>query len=83
MGVLGVLTRVCSDWVTTAVVVKMTEKKTSEAQLKASRKWAETHKEQRRYISYKATAKRFIKIASDEDLATLAQLIKDRQDETR
>ena len=81
MGVLGVLTRVCSDWVTT-VVVKMTEKKTSEAQLKASRKWAENHREQRRYISYKATAKRFIKIASDEDLATLA-LIKDRQDETR
>jgi len=82
MGVLGVLTRVCSDWVTT-VVVNMTEKKTNETQLKASRKWAENHREQRRYISYKATAKRSIKIASDEDLATLAQLIKDRQDETR
>ncbi|ARW51493.1 hypothetical protein UCCLB521_1723 [Levilactobacillus brevis] len=82
MGVLGVLTRVCSDWVTT-VVVNMTEKKTNETQLKASRKWAENHREQRRYISYKATAKRSIKIASDEDLATLAQLIKDRQDENR
>lgn len=82
MGVLGVLTRVCSDWVTT-VVVNMTEKKTNETQLKASKKWAENHREQRRYISYKATAKRFIKIASDEDLATLAQLIKDRQDENR
>lgn len=82
MGVLGVLTRVCSDWVTT-VVVNMTEKKTNETQLKASRKWAENHREQRRYISYKATAKRFIKIASDENLATLAQLIKDRQDENR
>ena len=82
MGVLGVLTRVCSDWVTT-VVVNMTEKKTNETQLKASRKWAENHREQRRYISYKATAKRLIKIASDEDLATLAQLIKDRQDENR
>ena len=82
MGVLGVLTRVCSDWVT-SVVVNMTEKKTNETQLKASRKWAENHREQRRYISYKATAKRSIKIASDEDLATLAQLIKDRQDENR
>lgn len=82
MGVLGVLTRVCSDWVTT-VVVNMTEKKTNETQLKASRKWAENHREQRRYISYKATAKRSIKIASDENLATLAQLIKDRQDENR
>ncbi|ARW22874.1 hypothetical protein S101174_02066 [Levilactobacillus brevis] len=82
MGVLGVLTRVCSDWVTT-VVVNMTEKKTNETQLKASRKWAENHREQRRYISYKATAKRSIKIASDEDLATLAQLIKDRQDKNR
>lgn len=61
----------------------MTEKKTNETQLKASRKWAENHREQRRYISYKATAKRSIKIASDENLATLAQLIKDRQDENR
>lgn len=50
--------------------------KVSDAQLKASKKWDEKHKEQKKYIVARSQAKRFIrKLATQEDLKNLKKLI--------
>ena len=50
--------------------------KVSEAQLKASKKWDESHKEQKKYIVARSQAKRFIrKLATLNDLENLKKLI--------
>lgn len=50
--------------------------KTSDAQIKASRKWEEKNKEKARAQSYKRTARKFIKNhAQIEDLDELETLI--------
>lgn len=50
--------------------------KVSEAQLKASKKWDESHKEQKKYIVARSQAKRFIKkLATLDDLENLKKLI--------
>lgn len=50
--------------------------KVSDAQLKASKKWDEEHKEQKKYIVARSQAKRFIrKLATQEDLKNLKKLI--------
>lgn len=54
-------------------------KKTSEAQLKASRKWQEKNKKHMNYIRKRSAAKGFIKIATSDDLAELEQLIAQRK----
>jgi len=57
----------------------MVEKKTSEAQLRASKKWKENNKEQMNYIRKRSAAKGFVKVATPYDLAELEQLIEDRK----
>lgn len=54
--------------------------KVSDAQLKASRKWDEAHKEKKKYIVARSQAKRFVtKLATKEDLEKLQKLIEEKQ----
>ena len=54
--------------------------KVSEAQLKASKKWDDAHKERKKYIVARSQAKRFVnKLASEEDLENLKKLIEKKQ----
>ena len=54
--------------------------KVSDAQLKASKKWDESHKEQKKYIVARSQAKRFVtKLATNEDLEKLKKLIEEKQ----
>ena len=54
--------------------------KVSKAQLKASKKWDEAHKERKKYIVARSQAKRFVnKLASEEDLENLKKLIEKKQ----
>lgn len=64
------------------VEITMVEKKTSEAQLKASRKWQEKNKEHMNYIRKRSAARGFIKVATQEDLNELKQLIAERENNT-
>nr|WP_216691428.1 hypothetical protein [Enterococcus innesii] len=57
----------------------MTEKKISDAQLKASRRWQEKNKEQMKHVRNRSGAKGYIKNASLEELAELEQLITKRK----
>lgn len=57
----------------------VTEKKTSDAQLKASRKWQEKNKEQMKHVRNRSGAKGYIKNASLEELEELEQLIEERK----
>ncbi|MBO0456203.1 hypothetical protein JZO77_05540 [Enterococcus hulanensis] len=57
----------------------MAEKKTSEAQLKASRKWQDKNKEQMNYIRKRSAARGFIKVATIEDIEELEELIEQRK----
>lgn len=47
----------------------------SDAQKRATKKWADKNKEKRKYIVTKSQAKKFVKIGTDEDLQDLAKLI--------
>ena len=50
----------------------MTKKKTSEAQRRATKKWEEKNPEKKRYLSYRTTARTFVRHwANDEDLKEL------------
>jgi hypothetical protein len=56
------------------------EKKTSDAQIRASRNWEDKNRERKRYMSKKSTAKSFIRLdATLQDLDELEQLIADRR----
>jgi ABC-type xylose transport system substrate-binding protein len=57
----------------------LTEKKISDAQLKASRRWQEKNKEQMKHVRNRSGAKGYIKNASLEELAELEQLITKRK----
>lgn len=58
----------------------MTENKTSEAQLKASKKWKEEHKQHNQYINLRSNARSFIRNRANEaDLAELENLIAERR----
>ena len=57
----------------------MTEKKTSDAQLRATRKWQENNKEQMKHVRNRSGAKGYIKNATIEELAELEQLIEQRK----
>lgn len=58
----------------------MTEKKTSDAQLKASRKWQDKNKEHMNYIRKRSAARGFLKVATLDDLEELEALIKQRRE---
>ncbi|MDG3375088.1 hypothetical protein P5D95_26855, partial [Vibrio parahaemolyticus] len=58
-----------------------TEKKTSDAQIKASRKWQEKNKEQMNYIRKRSAARGFLKITNKEDINEMEQLLKNRKEE--
>lgn len=57
----------------------MTEKKTSEAQLKASRNWQKKNKEHMNYIRKRSAARGFIKVADIVDIEELENLIEQRK----
>lgn len=57
----------------------MTDKKTSDAQLKASRRWQDKNKEHMNYIRKRSAARGFIKIATIEDIEELESLIEQRK----
>ncbi|MFZ4908266.1 hypothetical protein ACOYX0_11260 [Enterococcus thailandicus] len=59
----------------------MTEKKTSDAQIRASRKWQEKNKEQMNYIRKRSAARGFLKITNKEDINEMEQLLKNRKEE--
>lgn len=52
----------------------MAEKKTSEAQVKASRAWEERNKEKARLDRYKRTARTFIRQANEDYIDALKEL---------
>ncbi len=59
----------------------MTEKKTSEAQVKASRKWEEKNRKKATIASYKRTARSFIRNHADkEDIEELRHLLTEREE---
>lgn len=55
------------------------EKKTFDAQLKASRRWQEKNKEQMKHVRNRPGAKGYIKNASLEELQELEKLIAERK----
>ena len=58
----------------------MTEKKTSDAQLRAIKRWQEKNPERVRYLRYKSQAKKFIcELASNEDLEEMEGYVNDRK----
>lgn len=60
----------------------MEEKKTSEAQERANKKWAENNKAYSSYLKSRSSARSFIKNkATMEDLAEFLKLIADRRQE--
>lgn len=59
----------------------MSEKKTSEAQLKAIRKWEEKNRKKATISNYKRSARSFIRNHAElEDLEELRALIQERED---
>lgn len=58
----------------------MQEKKTSKAQVNASRKWEQKNPERAKYIRYRTSARGFLKNhATLDDLIEMEQLIADRR----
>lgn len=57
----------------------MAENKTSEAQLKAAKKWNDKNKDKQRVYRYRSYARKFIRdLADDDDLKELQELIDKR-----
>lgn len=62
----------------------MTNKKISDAQVKASRKWEEKNRKKATISSYKRSARTFIRNhAETDDLAELKALIEEREQELK
>lgn len=56
------------------------EKKTSEAQLRAIKRWKEKNPERVKYLRYKSQAKKFVReIASAEDIEEMQDYINERK----
>ena len=50
------------------------------AQTEANKRWAEKNREYKKYLSYRTMARSFIKkLATDEDIEELKQLISERE----
>ena len=59
----------------------MQEKKTSEAQVSASRRWEKANPERARYIRYRTGARCFLRNhATLEDLEEVEELVKERRE---
>ena len=57
----------------------MAENKTSEAQLKAAKKWNDKNKDKQRVYRYRSYARKFIRdLATDDDLRELQKMIDKR-----
>lgn len=57
----------------------MAENKTSEAQLKAAKKWNDKNKDKQRVYRYRSYARKFIRdLATDDDLKELRKMIDER-----
>lgn len=57
----------------------MTENKTSEAQLKAAKKWNDKNKDKQRIYRYRSYARKFIRdLATDDDLKELRKMIDEK-----
>lgn len=55
----------------------MTEKKTSEAQRRATKKWEEKNPERKRYLRYRSSARTFVRHwATKEDFEKLEEIFK-------
>lgn len=62
----------------------MEEKKTSQAQVNASRRWEQKNPERTRYLRYRTTARGFIRNhATNEDIEELKELIKEREEKLK
>lgn len=56
----------------------MTEKKTSEAQRRATKRWEENNPERKRYLRYRSNARTFVRHwATQEDFEELEEIFKD------
>lgn len=59
----------------------MTNKKTSEAQVSASRRWEQRNPERAKYIRYRTGARNFLRNHSTEEaLQEMEELIKERRE---
>ncbi len=57
----------------------MTEKKVSEAQRRANKKWTAKNKDKQRLYQYRSNAKKFIReMATHDDLIKFQQMIQER-----
>ncbi|MGC3850856.1 hypothetical protein [Limosilactobacillus reuteri] len=50
------------------------------AKKKANKRWDDGHKKEKRYITYRSRAKKFVQLASSDDLKQLDQAIHERLD---
>lgn len=58
----------------------MAEKKTSEAQLRAIKRWKEKNPARVRYLRYKSQAKKFVcELASNDDIEEIENYIEERR----
>lgn len=56
------------------------QKKTSDAQLKATKRWRESNKDKAKYNSYKSSAKTFIRNhATLKDIKELREMLKEKE----
>ena len=62
----------------------MTNKKTSEAQVNASRRWEQRNPERAKYIRYRTGARNLLRNhATEEDLQEMEELIKERREKLK
>ena len=60
----------------------MTEKKTTEAQNRATKKWGDKNKDKHRIYRYRSYARKYVRdIATLDDLKELSQMIDERMKE--
>ncbi|MBF0702310.1 hypothetical protein [Ligilactobacillus murinus] len=60
----------------------MTEKKTTEAQNRATKKWGDKNKDKQRIYRYRSYARKYVRdIATLDDLKELSQMIDERMKE--
>ena len=60
----------------------MTEKKTTEAQNRATKKWGDKNKDKQRIYRYRSYARKYVRdIATLDDLKELSQMIVERMKE--
>lgn len=62
----------------------MSDNKTSEAQLKAAKKWNDKNKDKQRVYRYRSYARKYVRdIATEDDLLELRKMIDERLNKRR